>query len=139
MREAQVINGKISSFNKAENSKITMVLAVLVGMERRNEFLLNSTEGMEIEVMSIFGSHIKELVETCLSMAERMILEARENGQTYIETTNILNDKALDQGEFLLDNSCMAPLTYKELAFSSMLRTMAHKEPLEPREILTAY
>jgi hypothetical protein len=117
--------------------KATIVLGFLVAMERRHEFIVHSPDAIEDRVKGMFGDEVLQFVSTALEKAQREMYEADAAGKIYIENMYIPTINVSSVGDRVNTRALAGvPLTYRELAFSDVLRLMNGEKALKASDFL---
>jgi len=126
----------LDSLGNNEKIEVALILAALVGMEKRNEYghPLSRLEGV---ITTSQTEIVNRCVETSLEEAKRMMYEADKRGKIYQSTVNLTEIDLSYRGDRVnLHAALISPLTYRELALSCVLRRMDSRPFLERVEFL---
>lgn len=128
----------MSLFERESLTEVAIVLAALVGLERRNDFTSCSPSGFEEKVKNFFGTETQEQVNFFLRDAQHRMCVADSVGKIYVGTINLAEINRSCHGDRVsLGNSTSSPFTFRELALDTVLRTLkGESRHLEPQEFL---
>jgi len=122
--------------NKEDLRKASIILAALVGFERRPEFSSRLDDELKEEICSLFGPQFRYNLDMVINWAKHLMYQADAQSKIYQDLTTMAEiDSSCHSTRVCFDAaSQVSPLSFTELALSCALRYRLEEEELEPEE-----